>query len=85
MGFGPSNLRLKSVLKILLEGLFCDADDCMETSSTFATDVASGYWIGAAKIQFLFNLYKKNALMLKLLPLHAHFSANNEITDALEL
>ena len=96
---GPSILRTtdwpfipdeRVINKIRLKGLSCYFDNCLETSSSFVTDVTSikhpehGFnWE-----RFIsFTRYKRVvAFMLRMLPLHKHFRGKDlRITDPTEL
>ena len=76
--------------KIRLKGSFCDSDNCLETSSSFVTDVTSikhpenGFNWERFKS---FTRYKRVVtFMLRMLPSHKHFRGKDlRITDPTEL
>ena len=96
---GPSILRTtdwpfipdeRVINKIRLKGPSCDVDNCLETSSSFVTDVTSikhpehGFnWERFSS----FTRYKRVvAFMLRVLPSHKHFRGKDlRITDPTEL
>ena len=95
---GPSILRTtnwpflpdeRAINKISLKGPSCDVDNCLETSSSFVTDVTSikhsehGFnWERFSS----FTRYKRVvAFMLRMLPSHKHFRGKDlRITDPTE-
>ena len=82
---GPSILRAKVwpfksnqevIKKVWLWVPSCDVDNCLETSSTFVTNVGpSNFWIlgliGKRSAVLLQNLKKNNPFLLRMLPSHA--------------
>ena len=78
------------VNKIRLKGPYCDVDNCLETSSSFVTDVP---FIKNPEIVLnwerfsSFTRYKRVvAFMLRILPSHKHFCGKDlDITDPTEL
>ena len=76
--------------KILLKGFSCDVDNCLETSSSFVTDVTSikhpKHGFNWERFSSFTRCKRVVAFMLRMLPSHKHFRDKDLlITDHIEL
>ena len=96
---GPSILRAtdwpfipkeRVINKVCLKGSSCDVDNCLETSSSFVTDVTSikhpEYGFNCERFRSFTRYKRVVAFKLRMLPSHKHFRGKDlRITDLTEI